>query len=166
MSKEPNKDLIDMLRAAESTEVAWLAEQSLLAEIIRRAVWDAFGSFREGKQGSEWARKKCALEAQGWLWSSSEDPWSYRWICDNINISPDILLTKIEIKLILDGMVKELRKPPNLSRTLRSRLNKRKREMDEKGTIINATNDLSDSEWGELFSDSSTRSEWDTWPND
>lgn len=166
MNKEPNKDLMQLLRAAESIEVTCLPEQMLLAEIIKRAVWDAFGSFREGKQDSQWSRRKCAHEAQSWLWDDSDKPWSYRWICQNINIAPDVLLNQIETRLISGQMVEELREPPNLTRALKARLEKRRKEQNEKNITASISNDLSGCEWGKLFSIPGARSNRSTWPDD
>ena len=100
MSKEKNKDLMDLIAAADNAAPQYLPEHELVAEIIKRAVWDALGHFREGRDEEQMHKKRISCEAQEWLWSWSEHPWSYRWCCEQIGTDADMLQKQIEVKIL------------------------------------------------------------------
>jgi hypothetical protein len=166
MSKEKDRNLMDLIAAADNAAPQYLPEHDLLAEVIKRAVWDAFGYFKEGKRYDLTSKKRICIDAQLWLIETSEDPWSYRWCCQHINIAPEVLLKQIEVKFLLGQMVDELVKPAYVIEPLQRRLMERRDELYESGYNPDVDTNLSSSVWSRLFPGTPTPSEWTTWPHD
>lgn len=122
MSNAEDSKLMENIKAAAPVEPTFYPEHELLAGIVQRAVWDAFGSFREGKNQNQKTRKMCALEAQRWLWSEENHPFSYVWICEHLSIAPDELLRKLEKRLLSGAVAKELKYPLTYSSVVKDRL--------------------------------------------
>lgn len=122
MIGESEKQIIKMNLDSPPAEIDYSPEHELLAQIIRRAVWDAFGAFKEGKSLRQQKRKRQAMEAQEWLLSELQTPFTFRWICCHLNIDPDGFIQKLNMHIAKNSVVKELQSPTRFTEATWSRL--------------------------------------------
>lgn len=75
------------------------AEHSLLVAILERSIRDYLWrpmlyAYRGTERTSEAARLK--TEAIEWLFDGSEEPFSLRWVCEQLCLEPEQLLDRLE----------------------------------------------------------------------
>jgi len=68
--------------------------RELIVAIIERALLDASCTTRAmvGESYDHMRARDIQLEAIDWLHSNAEKPWSFRWICEQLDMSPDVIL--------------------------------------------------------------------------
>jgi len=90
-----------------------IGEKKLLCAVIERACMDATG--RGG-------RKRFIIDAQEWINSQSNHPFSYIWICEQLQINPSIIRRTVKSMGEKDWELKrsEMRSNPNFDSQRRS----------------------------------------------
>lgn len=68
--------------------------RELIVAIIERALLDASCTTRAmvGESYDHMRARDIQLEAIDWLHSDTERPWSFRWICEQLDMGPDTIL--------------------------------------------------------------------------
>lgn len=86
-------DMIQTLNNQASPMTTPIQEMALLLAILERSIRDYLAIFEDKKYGQH----AMMLEAKEWLFNDeSLEPWSYHWICQHLDIDPQMVRIRVE----------------------------------------------------------------------
>lgn len=70
------------------------SEELLMIAVLSRAIRDSLGdtAFVDSEKG----RNKSVRSAESWLLSTSIEPYSFRWVCESLNLSHKAILDYLD----------------------------------------------------------------------
>jgi len=72
------------LEPQSDTSSEYSPDEQLLVDIIRQTIKDYQGDTQPFKN-----------HAESWLFSDSEEPFSFNWCCDMLGVAPEVILQRI-----------------------------------------------------------------------